>query len=130
MKGVLLRVSFSFWALLLLAVWAGENTAQLIAAAAIHEGGHLLALWALGGHVAAVELRAVGIRMRAKFSQLPPRRRKAAMLLAGPAAGFLAALLAAAAGAVSFARLNLALSCLNLLPLPGLYGGELFALRR
>jgi len=130
MRGASLRVSFLFWALLLLAVWAGENAAMLLAAAAIHEGGHLLALFCFGGRIASVRLSALGIRIRPRFSRMPSRRRRAVMLLAGPLAGLAAAVLALRAGNAAFAVLNAALSGLNLLPLRGLDGGELRALFR
>ena len=116
---------FWFWALLVVAVWAGEDVCLLLLAAAAHELGHLAVLYLCGGRLRSVRIGAFGIRMRARFSSPPSERAQAAMLLAGPAAGLLAAAAALFFGTVRFARISAALSLFNLLPLRGLDGGGL-----
>ena len=121
---------FWFWALLAVAVWAGEDVCLLLLAAAAHELGHLAVLYLCGGRLGSVRIGAYGIRMRARFSSPPSQRAQAAMLLAGPAAGLLAAAIALLSGNFRFAHISAGLSFFNLLPLRGLDGGSLRELLR
>jgi Zn-dependent protease len=126
---VTVTVSFWFFALLAVCVWLGADVLRLGLAAAVHEGGHLAALFLCGGRVRAVELGACGVRIRPRFSHVMSAREQAAMLLAGPAAGLAAALISDLGGKWRFAMLSAGLSIFNLLPVPGLDGGELLRLK-
>jgi len=128
--GVRITMSFSFPAMLAAAVWLGEDVVRLTAAAAVHEGGHLAALYAVGGTVRAIEFGSFGIRIRPRFPRIAAQHAQAVMLLAGPVAGFAAGLAAFFLGKYRFALLSAGLSCFNLLPVPGLDGGELVRILR
>ena len=123
-----ITISFCFFAVLAATVWLGGDAIRLLLAAAVHEGGHLAAVFFCGGKIRSVEFGGFGIRIRPFFSRLPSARREAAMLLAGPAAGFAACVPALLCGRWRFALLSAGLSCFNLLPFPGLDGGGLLVL--
>lgn len=102
--------------------------ALLLLAAALHEGGHLLALRAFGVPVEALELSPLGAVLRADRSRLSYSR-ELAVLGAGPCVNLLCGLLlcwigrscpacCAAAGA------QLVLGTFNLLPIRPLDGGQ------
>ena len=86
-----------------------------LAGCALHELGHLAAIWGLGGSVRRLRLTAVGAEIQMERPMSYPGELAAA--LAGPAANLAAAWLCCRAeGGALFAGLNLALGCFNLLP--------------
>ena len=97
-----------------------------LAACGLHEMGHLLAIWALGGRVSLLRLTCVGaeLRLSARYPLSAGKQLTAA--LAGPAVNVLLALAAAwwGEGAFLFAGLNLALGVFNLAPVAQLDGGR------
>lgn len=126
MKGRL-SVSPGFWAAVLL-LWIVDP--QLIvptaAAAGLHEGGHLLALWMLGRRVDGLRLTALGLELKLGGRELSYGRELAAAL-AGPVVSLLTAWLAARGGHFLFAGVSLALGLFNLLPVSPLDGGRAFS---
>ncbi len=104
----------------------GGAVPQVLAACALHEGGHLLAIRLLGGRVAAFRVSCVGAELRLSSRHPLGPGRELAAALAGPAVNLLLALACAGLGEGwhCFAGLNLALGCFNLLPLYPLDGGR------
>lgn len=119
-------VSPGFW-LLLAAVWLLEPDllAPTLFAAAVHEAGHVLALWAVGGRVEGFALGALGARLRMAAGLSYARELPVA--LAGPACSLLLALAAAGTGRFLTAGISLALGLFNLLPILPLDGGRAVA---
>ena len=93
-------------------------------AAALHEGGHLLALWGLHGQLQRVTLGFGDVQIRT--APLPPGA-EALCVLAGPAANLLCAGLFLRI-LPEFAGVSLALGAFNLLPIYPLDGGRLLRL--
>ncbi|MBR7178285.1 MAG: M50 family metallopeptidase [Oscillospiraceae bacterium] len=81
-----LHVSGGFWLVLAMAVllFPIRFLMGVILAAAVHELGHLAALWLTGGRVLGMELHAGGARILA--DPMEPRK-EIICALAGPAAG-------------------------------------------
>ena len=100
-----------------------------LAGCALHELGHLAAIWGLGGSVRRLRLTAVGAEIQLERPMSYPGELAAA--LAGPAANLAAAWLCCRAeGGALFAGLNLALGCFNLLPVGRLDGGRALHVHR
>ena len=100
---------------------------SFLLAAALHECGHLAALWLLDIPAQALELRTFGASIRA---ELPGGRREALALAAGPGVNLLLAAVFWRPWPV-FGLCNLALGLGNLLPFPKRDGGRLVqALKR
>ena len=120
------QASAGFWAAVL-AVWLFDPQLLLPSAlaAAVHEGGHLLALRLLGREVAGLRLTAFGLELRLGPGRLSYGRELAAAL-AGPAASLLGAWLAARWGQFLLAGVSLGLGLFNLLPVSPLDGGRAF----
>ncbi|PWM24064.1 MAG: hypothetical protein DBX44_05000 [Oscillospiraceae bacterium] len=123
-------VSFWFFALTAAGVLAGQDLCSLLLGAAIHEAGHLAALFGFGGRIGKFRLGAFGAEILPRYAEPPGALAELLILLAGPAAGLAAGAAALLGGFPRFAAVNLALSCFNLLPLPGLDGGSVLALLR
>jgi len=128
-----LRVSPGFFATLALALAVGPIalTGAVLAAAAMHEGGHLLALRLCRVPVEGVRLGAFGAEIRAPGAARLSYGRELAVTLAGPAVNLLAAPLLAAvslradwAWGFLFAGVHLLLGLYNLLPVPPLDGSR------
>lgn len=120
-----------------LAVWAllyyldgGETVGWVLLSCALHELGHLAAIYALGGRVARLRLTWVGAELRLSVAYPLSPGRLALCALAGPGANLLlawgsAALARYGAGRLYFlAGLNLGLALFNLLPAGWLDGGR------
>ncbi len=122
-----MKVEISGGFLLLLA-WLnyldGQNIVPLaLAACACHELGHFAVIRLLGGDIRALRLSAVGAEMELNAPLTDARECLAA--LAGPGVNLLLAVLSCRwEGGALFAGLNLALACLNLLPVTPLDGGR------
>ena len=110
-----------FWIVLSLMVllFPFRVLAGLILAAAVHEMGHILALWICGGQVTRISLRAGGARIEAAPLT---QGRELICILAGPAAGALTILAWRVFPQLALA--GLLQTFFNLLPLPDLDGGR------
>lgn len=119
------RVSGGF---VLLAAWfALANGAMLLAvvltAAVLHEGGHLLALYLLGGSVRGLRVTVFGAALLTDTARLSYPE-ELAVTLAGPAVNLLCGLGLSALGAWTAAGAHLSLCAFNLLPVRPLDGGR------
>ena len=118
-------IAFSFSAVLciLLTAFPFSVVMQVLAAILLHELGHLLcgALFGVLPSRVALSVRGVGIAM--DLSGLPGRRR-IAIAIAGPALNLALCVPAALFHLHAWMAVNGALAVLNLLPVPGLDGGD------
>ena len=122
-------VTGGFW---LLAAWfALSNGWRLLAvtlsAAALHELGHLLALYLLGGRVTGLRLSAFGAELATDAARLPYLR-ETGVVLAGPAVNLALGLLLARLGQYTASGAHLSLCLFNLLPVRPLDGGRALCL--
>ena len=130
MRGGHLWVSPGFLLLsALFLLWDRDGTAAAVmAAGALHEGGHLAALYAAGGRVRRVEFTLLGAKIVTEKGRGWSYGGELLSVLAGPGANLGAAALCAAIGWKEWHFLlggvNLALGTFNLLPIPGLDGGR------
>lgn len=125
------RMEISGGALLMLAALYyldGQGVLPLaLLACALHEGGHWLAIRALGGRITALRLTCVGAEMRLSARYPLGYAGQCIAALAGPCANLAAAWAAARTGTewgYCFAGLNLSLGAFNLLPAAQLDGGR------
>lgn len=108
-----------------------EGTAPAVLAAwLVHEGGHLLLLYGVGGRVRKVELTLNGVKIEAEQGRGLSYTGELLSVLAGPGINLALALGCARLGEgwYLFSGANLALGIFNLLPIPGLDGGRVFTL--
>ena len=115
------RTEAGFWLVLGLMVllFPMRFLAGVLAAASVHELGHILAVRLLGGRVLGIRLRACGARIEA--SPMEPGR-AAVCALAGPAAGAMTVL--AWKWFPELALAGLVQTVFNLIPLYPLDGGR------
>ncbi len=111
----------------LLAVWFGlccgwDTALTVLAAAAIHEAGHLLALKVCGGRLLRLRIGVLGAVMEVAGSM--GYGRELLTVLAGPGANLAAAIVLGALGFTEAAGANAVLCAFNLLPIPPLDGGR------
>ncbi len=125
--GVRCRVSLLFPALLtgLLLAQADSLAVSCVLASAMHEGGHLFAMLALGCPPQVCTLGAFGMRLEMGAQRMVGYRRNILISLAGPMVNLLAALLLWACNCVSATVVHLTLAVLNLLPAAALDGGQI-----
>ena len=97
--------------------------AVILSAALLHETGHLLALYLLGGRAAGVRITVFGAELRTDAAHLSYPA-ELAVTLAGPAANLACGLLLAQLGAWTAAGAHLSLCLFNLLPVRPLDGGR------
>lgn len=124
------RISLSGGFLLLLAwFWLCNGLDTLIfvlAAAALHECGHLWMLYRVGGHLHSLRINALGAVMETDSHRLGYWQ-ELLVLLAGPGMNLLTALLIAFLGGhrgAAFVGVNFVLCAFNLLPIVPLDGGQ------
>ena len=133
--GTQIYISFLFCAVLcfMLVIDRTGLVIPTLFAAFIHEGGHLLAMWAADCQPKAVRLIPTSVQIIRGFS--PKKHGEAAIAFCGPMAN-LVLFVALYANffisqneqALNFAILNLVLAIFNLLPVSGLDGGTLLAI--
>lgn len=128
--GVQIEISFLFAAVIafLLVIDRTGLVLPTLAAAAVHETGHLLAMWAAECEPKAIRLIPASVQIVRGFSR--KKHGELEIALCGPAANlvfYLSFRLWYAAGGgegvLRFALLNLLLGLFNLLPVAGLDGG-------
>ena len=90
----------------------------------IHEMGHWITIWLLGGKVRALRLTMIGAEMELDTRCQLSYGREVAASLAGPAANLLAAWLSVIGEQYLFAGLNLCFGIMNLIPIFPLDGGR------
>lgn len=126
MAGVRCRVSLLFPALLtgLLLAQPDSLAVSCVLASVMHEGGHLLAMLALGCPPQVCTLGVFGMRIEMGARRLVGYRRNILISLAGPTVNLLVAPLLWACGCVQAAMVHLTLALFNLLPAAALDGGQ------
>ena len=132
MRGARFRVSPGFLVLGALMLFLDREGAApaVLAAWILHECGHLLLLYGVGGRIGRVELTLNGVRIEAEEGRGLSYGGELFSVLAGPGVNLALAVGCARLGErwYLFAGTNLALGLFNLLPLPGLDGGRTLTL--
>ena len=125
--GIRFRVSLLFPALLtaLLLARPDSPAVSCVLAAAMHEGGHLLAMLALGCPPHVCTLSAFGVRIEMGARRLIGYRRNIRISLAGPLVNLLAAPLLWVLNCRTSSIVHLVLALFNLLPASALDGGQI-----
>ncbi len=125
--GVHYRLSLLFPALLtgMLLARADSLAVTCVLASAMHEGGHLLMMLALGCPPQVCTLGAFGMRIEMGAERMVGYRRNILISLAGPMVNLIAASLLWACGSAGTAVVHITLAILNLLPAAALDGGQI-----
>ena len=95
-----------------------------LAAAIIHELGHIAAIKLCGGRIDTVCLRAFGAQINMKLYPMLSYKREIIIALAGPFAGAIFGALSSLCGNYTLAGFNIVLTVFNLLPALPLDGGR------
>ena len=110
-----LRIAFSVFL-----VFSAKSPLSLVAAAVIHEAGHILCGVIIGGQLPSLEITPGGMRLR--YTALPTRWARVAVSLAGPVLSLALAMLNREHH--MFSMYSLSLGTVNLLPISALDGGN------
>ena len=114
--------------LALLLLTEEQLTGPFLMACAVHEAGHLLMLYALGGRAERIRCTAGGAEISVAPVPCISYPAEALSVLSGPLAGLILALAAARLGFYVTAGVSLVLTVFNLLPLRRQDGGRLLYL--
>jgi len=127
--GIKIGLHFSFFAAVCLLLAMRENSWGLwcLTAALLHECGHLAAFFLIGAPPRELHFEYSGIRLVPQKNLLS-RRQELWTVTGGAAVNLGIGTLLCLCGLVYHGGFHLALGLFNLLPLPGLDGGELLAL--
>lgn len=126
-RGVDFRLSLLFPAAIVVLLSLDSSGLPLwcVAASAMHEAGHFLALYALGSRPAAISVGVFGVRVEQAPSSRLGYGGSLLVALAGPLVNLLTfAVLAAAVGMNAPALIHLTMGVFNLLPIGPLDGGQ------
>ena len=125
--GIRFRVSLLFPALLTGLLLAQEDSLAVscVLASAMHEGGHLLAMVALGCPPHTCTLGAFGIRLEMGAHHPVGYGRNILVSLAGPTVNVVTAGVLVLCGCLRAAMVHAILAALNLLPAAALDGGQI-----
>lgn len=130
--GVRVRVDISFLAIIALAAvyGRGEKLASAAAVCAVHEFGHIIALYLVGGSLRSVTFLGAGIKLEPDRSRMLPMIGEALVLISGPLANVLMSVFSGAFGKLSqeIFAFGLGAAFFNLLPYRSLDGGSLILL--
>lgn len=135
LKKTLLRLDFSFFAVLALYLLLDESGFGLaaLAACAMHETAHFIAMAVFGIPTEQVTLYGAGIRITSSAVERSKPFQRAVILSAGCVVNFAAAALFWLLGEYAASAVNLFTGAFNLLPMGALDGAgllKMFALRR
>lgn len=127
LKRTLLRLDFSFFAVLALYLLLDESGFGLaaLAACAMHETAHFIMMTAFGVPAEQITLYGAGIRITSFEMESIRPRRKVVILCAGCAANFVAAVVFWVLGKYEVAAVNMFTGIFNLLPMGELDGARL-----
>jgi len=125
--GIKFRMGLLFPAVLVI-LFAFDDTgipAWCLAASAMHEAGHFMAMYLLGCKPSLISIGMFGIRVEQPAGNNASFAKSMAISLAGPAVNLICfAVLAAATGINYVALIPLAIGVFNLLPMEYLDGGQ------
>ena len=116
-----IQIGLGFFAVLALSIYYGNAALAFMAAAAIHELGHIAAIVFVEGASAEIEFKASGIYIIRRTSSFSTKK-ELLILLSGPIAGGVAAM-AAGDRFSAFSDISRLFSIINLLPIKGTDGG-------
>ena len=98
---------------------------MMLAAAAIHEAGHVTACIAMGGRVEVLTLSAVGAELKLDYPSVISYGRENIVLLSGAAANLVLGAVSYFLGLYQMAYISVGLGVFNLLPITPLDGGRI-----
>ena len=126
-KRFFVRTSSGFW-ILLSALLSLDRELRILlpalVAAGLHEIGHIIAIYIVGGHVKGIDITLSGAEMRIDEEKHFSYWEDAAVAAAGPAASFLCALLGQKLKFWIFAAMCAGQGIFNLMPVGPLDGGR------